>query len=225
MRKVIASITTSVDGSITGPDDRRGLRPGQGRRSPASNPCLRLAPHSSTQSMSCTGHQVAPEEWSGEAERWRVLCRTSPGEGRHHCSGSFIKMLTKEGVDTVHSTPWTSYSVVSASDLAGLGRFSKEGLIFRVGARFESHLGHVFPCQGPFWASECVYPPRPMWLGPVSSPRYMQLWLAFLWPVPSFLSATFSPCYSFIVGTGGGNMTCFGPGEWGRGGLLSVSWS
>ena len=94
------------------------------------------------------------------------------------------------------------------------------------GMRFESHLGHsVSAGQRPFWVSDRVYTPCPMWLGLVSSPRYMRLWLAFLWPVPFFLSATFSPCYSFIAGPGGGNMTCFGPGEWGRGGLLSVSWS
>ena len=30
----------------------------------------------------------------------------------------------------------------------------------RDGIWFESHLGHVFPCQGPFWASD-VYTPCP----------------------------------------------------------------
>lgn len=42
------------------------------------------------------------------------------------------------------STPWASDSVVSASDRAGLGMFSKEWRIFRGRGWFESQLGHVF---------------------------------------------------------------------------------
>jgi hypothetical protein len=47
-------------------------------------------------------------------------------------------------------TPWASDSVVPATDWAGLGMFLGEWRIFRGSGWFESHLGHVFPCHGPF---------------------------------------------------------------------------
>ncbi|GAB14820.1 hypothetical protein ARGLB_077_00370 [Arthrobacter globiformis NBRC 12137] len=75
--------------------------------------------------------------WQG-GWSWRGI--PIAAQGSSHSNGGGSKCSQKR-VWTV-STPWASDSVVPASDWAGLGRFLKEGLIFRGRGWFESHLGH-----------------------------------------------------------------------------------
>lgn len=102
-----------------------------------------------------------------------------PGEGRHHCSGSFIKMLTKEGVDSVHTLGFV-FGCISMG-LGRIGEVFERGADFRGNGWFESHLAHVFSRLGGLLASKGGQMFIYYW--PLRGPF---CWLV-LWPGGSFL--------------------------------------